>query len=100
MAEQAVRPGIEKGVKERHTSWCAQGRLRTLTLDGVKDNDGGKVNNVGDVTNGFALFVLSFPVALHETAVVIKTQVIKALRRRAKDDIDCPTILNDATVLQ
>ena len=89
---------VSKKVKERHTSWCAQGRLRTLTLDGVKDNDGGKVNNVGDVINGFALFVWSFPAALHETAVVIKCQVIKALRR-AKDDIDCPTILNDATVL-
>ena len=50
---------VSKKVKERHTSWCAQGRLRTLTLDGVKDNDGGKVNNVGDVINGFALFVWS-----------------------------------------
>ena len=89
---------VSKKVKERHTSWCAQGCLRTLTLDGVKDNDGGKVNNIGDVINGFALFVWSFPAALHETAVVIKCQVIKALRR-AKDDIDCPIVLNDANVL-
>ena len=89
---------VSKKVKERHTSWCAQGRLRTLTLDGVKDNDGGKVNNVGDVINGFALFVWSFPAAVRETAAVIKSQVIKALRR-AKDDIDCPTALNDAIVL-
>ena len=52
---------VSKKVKERHTSWCAQGRLHALTFDAVKDDDGGKVNNVGDVINGFALFVWSFP---------------------------------------
>lgn len=89
---------VRQKVRERHNSWSEQGRLRTLTLDGVKDNDGGKVNNVGDVINGFALFVWSFPAAVHETAAVICGQVVKALRR-LKDDINSASTANDAIVL-
>ena len=66
--------------------WRQQGRLRTLTLDGLKHNDGRKVNNVGEVIDGHTYFVDIIPAEASETAPVIQKQVVKALSRPRQEN--------------
>ena len=66
--------------------WRQQRRLRTLTLDGLKDNDGRKVKNVGEVIDGHAYFVDTFPAEASETVPVIQKQVVKASSRPRQEN--------------
>jgi len=75
---------IRRKIQELHTNWKHRGRLRTLTIDGLKDHSGRKVNNLGDVIGGQAVFVDTLAASNEsETALVIHNQVMTALRRSA-----------------
>ena len=83
---------VRTTIKKKELVWMQQGHLRTLTLDGLKHNDGRKMNNVGEVIDGHAYFVDTFPVGASETAPVIQKQVAKALSRpRQENDNEAAT---------